>query len=92
VNVEIRYRGKTYTGKEIDEIKEVIATYRERSRLFISQEICRRWGWAQPNGILKDMICRGLLLQLEAQGKVGTWDVVQSIQITFPSPTSLLAL
>jgi len=22
----------------------------------------------------------------------GTWDVVQSIQITFPSPTSLLAL
>jgi hypothetical protein len=70
VNVEIRYRGKTYTGKEIDEIKEVIVTYRERSRLFISQEICRRWGWAQPNGVLKDMICRGLLLQLEAQGLI----------------------
>lgn len=70
MNVEIRYRGKTYTGKEIDEIKEVIVTYRERSRLFISQEICRRWGWAQPNGVLKDMICRGLLLQLEAQGLI----------------------
>ena len=65
---EIRYRGKTFTAREIDEINEVIATNRERSRMFISQEICRRWGWRQPNGVLKDMICRGLLLRLEAQG------------------------
>ena len=67
---EIRYRGKTFTAREIDEINEVIATNRERSRLFISQEICRRWGWRQPNGVLKDMICRGLLLRLEAQGLI----------------------
>jgi hypothetical protein len=63
----IRYRGKTYTLKEIREIREVIAAYRERSRWFISREICRRWNWSQPNGVLKDMICRGLLLRLEAQ-------------------------
>ena len=40
----------------------------ERSRRFLSQEMCRRWNWIQPNGILKDMICPGLLLQLEVQG------------------------
>lgn len=67
---EIRYRGKNYSAREIDEIREVITTYRDRSRRFISGEICRRWGWRQPNGVLKDMICRGLLLQLEAQGLV----------------------
>jgi hypothetical protein len=64
----VRYRGKNYTLREIDEIREILIASRERSRRFISQEICRRWGWRQPNGVLKDMICRGLLLQLEAQG------------------------
>jgi hypothetical protein len=66
----IRHRGKNYTLREIDEIREILIAYRERSRRFISQEICRRWGWRQPNGVLKDMICRGLLLQLEAQGYI----------------------
>jgi len=64
----IRYRGKNYTLREIDEIREIVTIYRDRSRRFISQEICRRWGWKQPNGVLKDMVCRGLLLQLEVQG------------------------
>jgi hypothetical protein len=64
----IRYRGKNYTFGEINEIREILIAYRDRSRRFVSQEICRRWGWTQPNGVLKDMICRGLLLQLEAQG------------------------
>lgn len=64
----IRYRGKNYTLREIDEIREIVTLYRDRSRRFISQEICRRWGWKQPNGVLKDMVCRGLLLQLEVQG------------------------
>ena len=58
----IRYRGKNYT------LREIVTLYRDRSRRFISQEICRRWGWKQPNGVLKDMVCRGLLLQLEVQG------------------------
>ena len=66
----IRYRGKTYCLKEINEIREVIAAYPERSRWFISREICRRWNWIQSNGVLKDMICRGLLLRLEAQNLI----------------------
>lgn len=65
---EIRYRGKTYTRKEINEIKEILIAYSDKSRWFISREICRRWGWRQPNGVLKDMICRAFLVQLEAQG------------------------
>ena len=64
---EIRCRGKTYTSKEIDEIREVIAAHPGKSRWFISRELCRKWNWIQPNGVLKDMICRGLLLRLNAQ-------------------------
>lgn len=70
MNEAIRYRGKVFGPREIDEIREVIAVHRERSRWFISRELCRRWGWTQPNGILKDIICRGLLLHLEAQGLI----------------------
>jgi len=66
----LRYRGKTYTAREIDEIRWIIATHQDKSRWFISKEICRRWGWRQPNGVLKDMVCRGLLLRLEAQGLI----------------------
>lgn len=66
----IRYRGKNYTSKEINEIREIIATHRGKSRWFLSREICRRWDWRQPNGILKDIVCRGLLLRLEAWGLI----------------------
>lgn len=37
-----------------------------RSRL--SRELCARWGWYGPNGQLKDMACRTLLLKLERAG------------------------
>src|SRR3990170_114341 len=65
-----RYRGKDYTQREIDEIRDIIATYWERGRCFISREICRRWNLTQPNGMLKDMICRGLLLYLQSHGLI----------------------
>jgi hypothetical protein len=70
MNEVIRYRGKVFGSREIDEIREVMAAHKDRSRWFISRELCRRWGWTQPNGVLKDIICRGLLLHLEAQGLI----------------------
>ncbi len=66
----IRYRGKNYTLREIDEIREVIAAHRDKSRWFISREICRKWNWVQLNGVLKDMVCRGLLLRLNTRGLI----------------------
>ena len=65
-----RYRGKDYTQREIDGIKDIIAAYWDRGRSFISREICRRWDWTQPNGVPKDMICRGLLLSLQSHGLI----------------------
>lgn len=70
MNEGIKYRGKVFTTQEIDEIREIIATYREKGRTFISREICRRWRWIQLNGVLKDMTCRGLLLHLETKGLI----------------------
>lgn len=66
----IKYRGRVFTAREVEQAREVIAANSEKSRRFISQELCRQWGWIQPNGILKDMVCRGLLKQLEDLGLV----------------------
>lgn len=66
----IKYRGRWFTVREIDEIKEIITTHPDKSRWFLSREICRQWGWTQPNGVLKDMVCRGLLLRLASAGLV----------------------
>ena len=46
----------------------IIESHPDKSRRFISQEVCREWGWRQPNGVLKDMVCRSLLLLLESNG------------------------
>lgn len=67
---EIRYRGKTYTLEEINEIREFIARHQDKSRFFISKELCKKWNWIQPNGVLKDMVCRGLLLFLQRGGYI----------------------
>jgi hypothetical protein len=70
MNELIRYRGKLFGQKEIDEIREIISNNQGKDRTFISREICRRWNWRQINGVLKDIICRGLLLHLESKGLI----------------------
>lgn len=66
----IKYRGRIFSAEQIEEIRQVIACHGDRSRWFISREICGRWNWRQPNGVLKDMVCRGLLLELARRGLI----------------------
>lgn len=66
----VKYRGREFSHSEIGEIREIIAAYPEKSRWYLSHEICRRWNWRQANGRLKDMVCRGLMLHLARLGQV----------------------
>jgi len=66
----IVYHNRHITSKDIAFIRTLIANNPDKSRRFISREICRQWNWRQQNGVLKDMICRGLLLKLESVGLV----------------------
>jgi hypothetical protein len=67
---EVRYRGITYTDRELDEVRDLIAGNPGASRWFLSKELCRRWNWVQANGALRDMLCRGLLLALHREGLI----------------------
>jgi predicted RecB family nuclease len=66
----LRYRGKTYTEREVNEVRDLIAQNPDASRWFLSKELCRRWNWVQANGVLKDMLCRGFLLMLHRKGLI----------------------
>lgn len=70
MNEGIRYRGKVFTEREIEDIRELISRYPDKSRFFLSKELCRLWNWTQANGTPRDMICRSFLLKLHADGHI----------------------
>lgn len=58
------YRGRDLYPADIDFIRRLIAEHPEARRQELSRLLCRAWNWVQPNGQLKDMICRQVLLRL----------------------------
>lgn len=36
----------------------------------MSVKLCRAWNWRQPNGTLRDMVCRGFMLALHRAGHI----------------------
>ena len=70
MEADITYRGRTINIQDVAAINQILSTNPEKSRYFISREVCRLWDWRQPNGVLKDMVCRSLLLLLESEGLI----------------------
>jgi hypothetical protein len=66
----MRYRGKSVTDGEVVFIREFIAQNSGDSRWMLSRKLCQTWDWRQPNGALRDMVCRGLMLQLARSGQI----------------------
>jgi hypothetical protein len=74
MNGILRYRGRVVTDAEVAFIRELIAAHPTLSRRGLSQELCRVWNWVQPNGALRDMVCRGLMLALHRAGHIALPD------------------
>jgi hypothetical protein len=70
MDLEIKYRGRIATEDDIAFIKGLIAQNPLMSRRALSIELCKAWNWTQPNGVLRDMVCRGFLLTLEKAGYI----------------------
>jgi hypothetical protein len=70
MDTEVRYRGRTYAEHEIDDVRRVIADNPDKSRFFLSKELCRIWNWTQANRTSKDMVCRKLIPLLHRQGLI----------------------
>ncbi len=64
------YRGKHVSAEDIAFINALISQNPADSRRALSKKLCRAWNWVQPNGALRDMICRGLMLGLHRAGHI----------------------
>jgi hypothetical protein len=67
---ELKYRGRVVTAEDILYIRELITAHPGASRRRLSQKLCEAWQWRQANGVLRDMVCRGLLLMLDRAGHI----------------------
>lgn len=70
MDVILRYRGREVTDEDAAFIRALIAANPEAHRYALSVKLCEAWNWVQPNGSLKDMVCRGLMLQLHRAGHI----------------------
>jgi hypothetical protein len=70
MDVVLRYRGRAVTSSDVDFIQRLIAEHHVLSRRALSKKLCEAWNWVQPNGQLRDMVCRGLMLQLHRKGLI----------------------
>lgn len=68
--VAFRYRGRDLSSADILYIRELITAHPQASRRSLSRLLCEAWAWRQPNGALRDMVCRSMLLLLDRAGQI----------------------
>ena len=61
-------RNRTIASEDLLYIQNLVNEYWHLGRTHISRNLCQRWNWIQPNGRLKDMACREVMVTLERQG------------------------
>ena len=66
----LRYRHRVITDEDLVFIRNLIAEHPGASRLSLSKKLCEAWNWVQPNGALRDMVCRGMMLMLHRAGLI----------------------
>src|SRR5260370_17757361 len=64
------YRQQVITDTDVFFIRNLIAEHPRASRRELSYLLCAAWNWVQANGALRDMVCRGLMLQLHREGRI----------------------
>lgn len=69
-NKKYIFRGKEFSQKDIEIIKNVLKDYGDSSRTFQSKLICKLLNWRQANGVLKDRACRDVLLRMHKAGLI----------------------
>ncbi len=70
MTLALRYRGRDLTEDDVRFIRDLISACPGASRRTLSKRLCEAWNWRQPNGQLRDMVCRGLMLEIHRLGLI----------------------
>ncbi len=68
--IECRYHGRDFTAGEMALLRALIAGPPALNRHALSKEFCRRIGWVKPDGGLKDMMARVVMLAMHRDGLI----------------------
>jgi len=66
----VRYCGRLFTSKEIDRIRQLIASDHKLNRVQLSRIVCDEFSWLRRDGRLKEMSCRVAMLRMERDGLI----------------------
>jgi hypothetical protein len=66
----LSYRHRVITDADVVFIRQLLAENPQCSRRRLSEKLCEAWNWVQPNGALRDMVCRGMMLMLHRRGLI----------------------
>jgi len=66
----LTYRRRTVTPDDVVFVRQLIADNPDASRRALSFKVCEAWDWRQPNGAVRDAVCRGLMLMLHRAGHI----------------------
>ena len=69
-DIILSFRGREIRAAEVAFLRQLIADHPDLSRCALSVRVCQAWNWAQPNGQLRDQICRSLMLRLHREGHI----------------------
>ena len=69
-DVILSYRGRQIREPEVVFLRDLIAQNPDLSRRALSIKVCEIWNWVQPNGQLRDQVCRSLMLALHRAGHI----------------------
>ncbi|MGB0808151.1 MAG: Druantia anti-phage system protein DruA [bacterium] len=64
----MKYSGREFTSSELEHIRSLIADHPDLSRAALSRRVCEELNWRRPDGGLKDMRCRVVMLKMQDDG------------------------
>jgi hypothetical protein len=70
IMLPINIRKRNIDESDIEQIQTTVNEHWVKGRKHISKVLCLKWQWLQPNGQLKDMACREILLTLKRKGLI----------------------
>jgi hypothetical protein len=68
---ELTICNRVLTPDDIEMVRQIIASDASATRERIAREVCQTWSWFKPDGELKTMSCKVLLLRLHRSGLIG---------------------
>lgn len=67
-DILLSFRGREIRAADLAFLRQLIADHPGLSRRALSVRVCQAWNWTQPNGQLRDQVCRSLMLRLHREG------------------------